>query len=218
MEKVMDRSLVSRALALALASTGLGLTVTSASVAGPGQAGPVFECDGTYTGKTFKHVVVPEGATCILRDSVVTGNFRAKNPRTVKIIDTEVRRNTMIRGASRDVIIGNAGCGFDPLAGNNIKVTNSHNVAICWMTVKNNVMVRGNDGRITLMNNDVGRNIDVSRNHAYRPGPGDPTRHKHAGAIRIKHNTAGGHIHLFNNHPSRTFRGLGSNTPAPEVK
>ena len=214
----MNRFLPACALALALSLAGLGLVTTSAQAAAPpAQAAPIFDCDGTYTGQTFKHVRVSEGDTCILRDSLVTGNFMARNPRTVKILDTEVRRNTMVRGATHDVVIGNAGCRLDPLAGNNIKVTGSHNVAICWMTVKNNVMVRGNDGRITLMNNNVGRNIDVSRNDAYDRRPADG-KHQHPGAIRIKHNTAGGHIHLFNNHPSRTFRGLGTNSPTPTLK
>ena len=213
----MNRSLIPRALALTLAATGLALSsAPTYAVAAPAPA-PIFECDGTFTGQTFKHVVVPEGATCVLRDSTVTGNVRAKNPRTVKIIDTEVRRNIMVRGATHDVVIGNAGCHFDPLAGNNIKVSGSHNVAICWMTVKNNVMVRGNDGRITLMNNSIGRNIDVSRNDKYDRQAGD-AKHKHPGAIRIKNNTAGGHIKLFNNHPSRSFRGLSTNTPTPTVK
>ena len=213
----MNRSLPAGVLTLALAFAGLSLAWTPAHATAPPPSGPNFECNGTYTGQTFKHVRVPEGATCILRDSTVTGNVMAKSPRTVKIIDTEVRRNIMVRGATHDVIIGNAGCRFDPLAGNNIKVTNSHNVAICWMTVKNNVTVRGNDGRITLMHNTIGRNIDVSRNDRYDRRPGDE-KHKHPGAIRIKHNTAGGHIHLFDNHPSRSFRGLGTNDPTPTVK
>ncbi len=199
--------------ALALVVTTLALTTSSTSAA----PDPIFVCDGHYKNRTFKHVRVPEGATCVLRDSTVTGNFMARNPRTVKILDTEVRRNTMVRGATRDVVIGNAGCRLDPLAGNNIKVTGSHNVAICWMTVKNNVMVRGNDGRITLMHNDVGRNIDVSRNPAYAPDPADATKHKFPGAIRVKFNTAGGHIKLFKNDRDRLI-GLKSNSPDATVK
>ena len=208
----MRRILPACVSALALVATTIALTATSTAA-----PDPIFECDGHYKDRTFKHVRVAEGDTCVLRDSTVTGTFMARNPRTVKILDTEVRRNIMIRGATHDVVIGNAGCHFDPPAGNNIKVTNSHNVAICWMTVKNNVMVRGNDGRITLMHNTVGRNIDVSRNPAYDPDPRDATNHKFPGAIRIKHNTAGGHIKLFKNDRKHLF-GLKTNTPTPEVK
>lgn len=200
-------------LALALVVAGIVLTPAPSSAA----ADPIFVCDGHYKDRTFKHVRVPEGATCVLRDSTVTGNFMARNPRTVKILDTEVRRNTMVRGATRDVVIGNAGCRLDPLAGNNIKVTRSHNVAICWMTVKNNIMVRGNDGRITLTHNSVGRNIDVSRNKAYDPDPADATKHKAPGAIRVKFNEAGGHIRLFKNDRDKLI-GLKSNSPVAEVK
>ena len=209
----MNRVLPAFLSALALVAAGIALTPSPGSAA----ADPIFVCDGHYKNRTFKHVRVPEGATCVLRDSTVTGNFMARNPRTVKILDTEVRRNTMVRGATRDVVIGNAGCRFDPLAGNNIKVTGSHNVAICWMTVKNNIMVRGNDGRITLMHNDVGRNIDVSRNKAYAPDPADATKHKAPDAIRVKFNEAGGHIRLFKNDRERLI-GLKSNSPDAEVK
>jgi hypothetical protein len=213
----MKRALAASVSTLALIAAGTATAVTSSHATAPDPDDPIFDCDGTYVNRTFKHVRVPEGATCILRDSTVTGNFRARGPRTVKIIDTEVRRNTMIRGATHDVVIGNAGCHEDPLAGNNIKVTKSHNVAICWMTVKNNVIVRGNDGRIGLGHNDVGRNIDVSRNPAYAPNAADATNHDEPGAIRIKHNVAGGHIRLFDNDPSRGLRGLDTNTPTPEV-
>ena len=210
----MKRSLSASLSTLALVAAGLAAAAPSSHASAA--AGPIFHCDGTYVGQTFKHVRVGEGDTCILRDSTVTGNFQARNPRTVKILDTEVEHNIMVRGATHDVVIGNAGCKFDPVVGNNIKVDNSHNVAICWMTVDNNVMVRGNDGRITLMNNTVGNNIDVSRNDRYNAQPGDDA-HRFPGAIRIKHNTAGNHIKLFKNDRSR-FRGLGSNTPTPTVK
>jgi len=214
LENTMKRSVLASLATLALLLSGISLATPTRA----GQAGPIFDCDGTFTGQTFKHVRVSEGATCILRDSTVTGNVMARNPRTVKILDTEVGHNIMIRGATRNVIIGNAGCRFDPVAGNNIKVSNSHNVAICWMTVKNNVMVRGNDGRITLLSNNVGRNIDVSRNDKYNPDPADATNHKRPGAIRLRENSAGGHIKLFKNHPSRELRGLDTNDPSPEVK
>ncbi|HET9420311.1 MAG TPA: hypothetical protein VFO49_04180 [Nocardioides sp.] len=215
----MNRSLPAIALALALAASLLGGTSAQADMDKDAAArAPIFTCDGVFTHRTFTHVRVEEGATCVLRNSTVTGNFRARHPRTVKILDTEVRRNIMIRGATRNVVIGNAGCRFDPVAGNNIKVTRSHSVAICWMTVKNNIMVRGNDGRISLFHNTVGRNIDVSRNDRYRPLPADTTKHKRPGAIRVRKNTAGGHVRLFDNDPSRDLLGLGTNTPTPEVK
>ena len=96
-----------------------------------------------------------------------------------------------------------------PVAGNNIEVTKSHSVAICWMTVKNTSMVRGNDGRISRFHNRAGRNIDASRNAAYRPLPADTTKHKRPGAIRVRKDTADGQIRLFANDLSRALLGLG---------
>ena len=201
--------------ALCLTAAGTPSHAGAAAQAAPDDSWPILTCDGVYRNRTFKHVRVRPGDTCVLRDSVVTGNFKARNPETVRLIDTALRRNVMVRGATEDVVIGNSGCRFDPTVGNNLVVRNSHNVVICWMTVKNNIKVVGNDGRISLFNNKVGSNISVSRNEAYVADPG--TQHKSPGAIRLRHNTAGQHIRLADNDPSRTFRGLATNTPTPEL-
>jgi hypothetical protein len=182
----------------------------------PPRQGPIFHCDGTYRGITVKHVRVAPGDTCVLRDSLVTGSFMARRPRTVQVLDTEVRRNLMVRGATGRVVIGNAGCRLDPVVGNNIAVTDSRHVSICWMTVKNNVRVTGNDGAISLFHNDVGRNIEVSRNERYVPDPS--VRHRHPGAIRIRQNVAGGHIRAVDNAPGRRVYGEPTNSPVAVVR
>jgi hypothetical protein len=201
-----------------LATIGLGLSAapTHAIPDMGAEHPPNLVCDGTYTGQTFKHVRVRPGDTCVLKDSTVTGNLMARNPRTVKVIDTEVRRNLKIRGATDFVKIGNAGCKLDPVVGNNIQIRESHNVLICYMTTKNNISVTGSDGRISLFHNNAGRHIAVSRNDAYDRDPG--VKHKNPGAIRLRDNTVGGHIRLADNHSSRDLLGLGTNTPSPKVK
>jgi hypothetical protein len=200
-----------------LATTGLGLSVAPThAIPDVGEKPPNLVCDGTYTGQTFKNVRVRPGDTCVLKDSTVTGNLMARDPRTVKVIDTEVGRNLKVRGATDFVKIGNAGCKLDPVVGNNIQVRESHNVLICYMTTKNNISVTGSDGRISLFHNNAGRHIAVSRNDAYDPDPG--VKHANPGAIRLRHNTAGGHIRLADNDPSRDLLGLAKNLPAPKVK
>jgi hypothetical protein len=201
-----------------LATTGLGLSAapTQAIPDIGAEQPPNLVCDGTYTGQTFKHVRVRPGATCVLKDSTVTGNLMARDPRTVKVIDTEVRRNLKVRGATDFVKIGNAGCKLDPVVGNNIQVRESHNVLICYMTTKNNISVTGSDGRISLFHNNAGRHIAVSRNDAYDRDPG--VTHPNPGAIRLRYNTVGGHIRLADNHHSRDLLGLGTNEPSPRVK
>jgi hypothetical protein len=212
----MFRSLlVLGGLLCCLLTTGT-VAASAASPQPSAEASANFTCDGTYVNRTFKHVRVRPGDTCILKNSTVTGNLMARRPATVKVLDTAVRHNLMVRGATQDVVIGNRGCRQDPTVGNNLKVTKSHNVAICWMTTKNNIKVTRNDGRISLFHNHAGRSIDVSRNLAYVADPG--TKHQRAGAIRLRYNTADSHIRLFDNHPTRDLLGLRKNSPIPEVK
>jgi hypothetical protein len=185
---------------------------TAAQAAAPG----VLVCDNDrahpYTG-TYQRVTVPRGASCYLKNAVVNGNLKALHgARNVVVLNTEVGRNIHIRGAKRNVRIGVVGCRFDPPVGNNIKVTRSHNVLICFMTVRNNIMVTRNDGRITLLHNDAGRNINVSNNLAFDRKPGDG-HHRRIAAIRLRGNEAGSHIFVRGN----DGRGLISrnNSPAP---
>ena len=57
----MRRSLYACVATLALIAPGLVLvSAASQAVARPqAAAGPIFDCDGTFTGQTFKHVLVP---------------------------------------------------------------------------------------------------------------------------------------------------------------
>lgn len=207
-----------RVLLLTAAALAASVLVAPGAAVGTSalrQQGAAFTCDGTFHSRTFENVKVEEGDTCILIDSTVTGDFTARNPRTVKVLDTPVERNLMVRGATHDVVIGNAGCKVDPAVGNNIEVSKSHNVSICWMTTKNNIQVTGNDGRIGLFHNNAGRNISVSRNLAFNHRPGDG-QHAKPGAIRLRHNQAQGQINLFNNERDG-FR-LKDNSPKPVIK
>ena len=176
----------------------------------------VLVCDNTkadpYTG-TYKRVTVPRGASCYLKDAVVNGNLKALHgAKDVVVLNTEVKRNIHIRGAERRVKIGVPSCRFDPPVGNNIKVTRSHNVLICFMTVRNNIMVTRNDGRITLLNNDVGRKIQVTNNLPFNHKRGDG-HHRRIAAIRLFDNVAGNHIFETRN-PRRGLIASG-NSPTP---
>ena len=186
---------------------------TAVQAAAPGTK---LVCDNTrddpYTG-TYKSVRVPKGASCYLEGALVYGNVKALHgAQNVVIFDTEVRRNIHLRRVERNVKIGVAGCRYDPPVGNNIKVTRSHNVAICWMTVKNNIMVTRNDGRIMVRNNDVGGNINISNNLAYDRKPGDG-HHPNIDAIRLRDNVAGRHIWVRRNSGRPLLEQ--NNTPAP---
>jgi len=122
-------------------------------------------CDGSYDSRTFRHVVIQDGARCVITRSTITGNVRTTGaPRLVSITDTPVRRNIHIRNVTQRVTIGAAGCRVDPVAGRNLMVRNSHNVAICEMSVANNVVVRNNTGILMVRDNKACNNLRVVGN------------------------------------------------------
>ncbi|MBA2560159.1 MAG: hypothetical protein H0V07_09790 [Propionibacteriales bacterium] len=170
-------------LALGLATPALAANV------------PNLSCDTSVTGGTYKNVTVKPGDSCTLLGVTVLGNVHARDAVDVKILDTNVGHNIMVMRAIGDVVIGNRGCAYDPLAGNNLMVKDSHNVAICQMSVDNNLVVTGNDGRIGVFSNRVGNNIMVSRNDAYV----GTSSHGNPDFARVRNNTVAGHIQVFSN-------------------
>jgi hypothetical protein len=62
------------------------------------------------------------------------------------------------------VTVGSAECRVDPQTGNNLMVSNSKDVAICQMYVDNNLVLRGNTGRVMVRDNKVCTNIRVVDN------------------------------------------------------
>jgi hypothetical protein len=205
--------------ALMVMGTTAALTQAApASHAAPGDKAQKLVCDNTkddpYTG-TYASVRVPKGASCYLQGATVEGNVKAlQGAVDVWIVDTEVGRNIHLSKVERDVKIGSEDCKVDPPTGNNIIVTRSHNVAICWMTVDNNIMVTRNDGRMMLRDNTVGNSIRVRKNLPYNPQPGDG-EHVQIDAIRVYRNTAERHIVIKDNSDRPVL--LKENTPEPIV-
>jgi len=127
---------------------------------------PDLLCDGSYHHRTFRHVVVPDGARCVITSSRITGNVRTTGaPRVVSITDTHVGLNIHLRNVVERVTIGAAGCRVDPVAGRNLMVRNSRNVAICEMSIANNLVVRDNRGTLMVRDNKACNNLRVVRNH-----------------------------------------------------
>ena len=126
---------------------------------------PDLVCDGSYHHRTFRHVVVPDGARCVITSSRITGNVRTTGaPRVVSITDTHVGRNIHVRNVVERVTIGAAGCRVDPVAGRNLMVRNSRNVAICEMSIANNLVVRDNRGTLMVRDNKACNNLRVVGN------------------------------------------------------
>ena len=127
---------------------------------------PDLVCDGSYHHRTFRHVVIPDDARCVITRSRITGNVRTTGaPRVVSITDTHVGRNIHVRNVVERVTIGAAGCRVDPVAGRNLMVRNSRNVAICEMSIANNLVVRDNRGTLMVRDNKACNNLRVVGNH-----------------------------------------------------
>lgn len=195
----------------------MGTTAAPAIVSpAPAEAAPArLICDNgpahPYTGK-YTSVRVPKGASCYLEDAVVLGNLNALHqPVDVYVVNTRVDRNIHIRGAQRDVKIGPRHCRFDPTVGNNIYVTRSHNVAICFETVNDDIRVTRSDGRIMVRDSHAGSNIKVNDNLPYDHMAGDG-HHPDINAIRVRDNKADRHILVRRDHGRPLI--LGNNSPA----
>lgn len=204
-----------------LAALVMSFVMLGAAPASAGSLPNLKECDGVYGPKEypngFKNVTVQPGDTCVLKNGLtVTGGVHAKKGAKNLIVRTSVGRNVQANGVTGLVHIGPKNCGFDPPVGNNVHVTKSHDVLICWVTAKNNIMVTANDGQVTVRNSVAGNNIKVSRNKAFVADANDP-KHNNVDAIRVLRNVADGHIHLFNNDDSRKIIKR-KNSPRPVVK
>jgi len=141
------------------------------ALAAPASANATIVCDNTadtaLTGELDGTVVVPEGADCYIADATITGAFRAiHSPGVVSVINTHVLAmgGLFVKGATGSVTIGTEGCRLDPYAGRNLKVFDSHNVAICQMSVRNNLMVKRSTGRVMVRDNIACNNLKVTDN------------------------------------------------------
>jgi hypothetical protein len=163
-----------------LATAGLAM------VSQPAVATSDTVCDGTIGRRVVERVVVPNGATCRLngttvRQNVVVGTGETlvargarilgsvqatEGPRSVRLLDTNVVGNIHVREARGVILIGNSGCGLDPIAGNNIHlVGNNGPIGVCRMTIEGNLHVIDNSDTVFVRSNNVGNNLHARGNH-----------------------------------------------------
>lgn len=196
MNKIMT-ALVTFALAFSFAGT--------ASAAGK----PVTlkDCNSTYENVTLKSVTVLEGSSCVLKGVTVTHGVHAKKgAENLSVLDSTVGRNIQANGVTENVVIGQSGCKFDPTVGNNVHVTNSHNVLICWVSTKNNIMVTRNDGKVTVRDSVAGNNLMVTRNKKFVADGSEA--HRFPEWVRVFRN--GYDNNLFTSNPARTVKVKGN--------
>ncbi len=141
-------------------------------------------CEGTLSGGTYHSIIVESGATCRLDDVTVTHSVfvrpggslyavdstirqqvQSRGATTVRLIDTDVFGQIHIRRTTGRVLIGASSCFVDPIAGGNIHLHHNFGpITVCQMTIRNNLLVQNNQGKIRLLFNDVGRNVNITGN------------------------------------------------------
>jgi hypothetical protein len=148
---------------------------------------------GVRVGQVLNSVVVPRGESCTLVDSWVNGNVTSKGGRNVTLADVTVRGDIRLQGITGDVTVGPKGgdCRFDPLVGGSVIVTDSHNVKVCHVTACKDIVIRRNDGRITLRDNVVRRIVVVGNREFVSDGRAD---HPRQSVIRLIDNTADSYV------------------------
>jgi len=203
--------------ALALLGLGaiIGLPATEAGKPIP----PNTECAGTTLTGTYKHIQVPDGASCTLDGALVLGNItvgegatfiakftdvggniNATDAASVRIVGdetTHLASNIFATGTTGNVVIGSVGCTIDPPVAHNVMVSETQgSVAICFVSTMNNIKVTDNHGPIGLFDNDAGTNLqvigNVITNDMGLPRP----------AIRLRNNVAGVNIDCRDNDPA----------------
>lgn len=180
------------------------------AVAVPAQAAPAVDCTGTLTG-SYQAINVPDGASCFLDGATVKrnvkigigsslrtdeasigGNVMGDKAKTVLIIDTPVYGQIHLTRTKGQITIGVEGCRTDPIADGNINLQRNYGpIAICQMTVKNNIILHNNRNRIGVFENRVGNNIQLIGNTGR--------------AIRVWDNTMDNNLLVKNNKVAKAF-------------
>jgi hypothetical protein len=143
------------------------------------------DCTTTLGAVTIGNVVVPDGATCTMNGTTVTGSIKigagsslfttgstvggnvqgTDGPNTVKILDTDVAQSVHIEQATGRITIGDAGCAIDPVVGIDVNLQNNHGlIALCYLTVGNNMILQGNARTLGIFHNAIGNNLIVQDN------------------------------------------------------
>jgi hypothetical protein len=182
-------------------------------------------CDGTIGRRVVERVVVPNGATCrlngttvrhnvvvgagealVTRDARILGSVQAtEGPRSVRLLDTNVVGNIHVKEATGRIIIGNAGCRLDPVAGNNIHlIQNTGPIGLCRMSIEGNLHVKHNTDTVFLLANMVGNNLHargntgrflrLRGNRVGISGSGNLDVDRNRTAVRLKRNRVSNHL------------------------
>jgi hypothetical protein len=166
----------------------VGIDATLTASAGATIQGMVIrptDCTSTLGAVTLANVVVPDGATCTLNGTIVTGSIKigtgsslfttgatvggnvqgTDGPQTVSLLDTNIGLSVHIEQAIGRITIGDAGCAIDPTVGIDVNLQNNHGlIALCYLSVGNNIILQGNARTMGIFHNEIGNNLIVQDN------------------------------------------------------
>lgn len=146
-------------------------------------------CDGALNGGVYNNIRVRRGDNCLLVDVHVNGSVRAIGARSLRIHDSVIVGNVIAKRVSGDVYLGSKQtCRYDPKVGGSVIVKNSHNVLICQMEVCKKIVVKNNDGKITVRDSKT-RTLRVQGNKRFVRDNGD-RNHPRLSVIRLIDNKA----------------------------
>jgi hypothetical protein len=156
-------------LRMLLASLGV-LSLVFTAAASPAAAGKhgnskqgktnqrTFKCDGTFSGKTVKNVVVQRGDSCTLMHSSVKGKVRVLKGAYFQATDTSIRRD--VRGDKAQTLFIDTGT----TVGGSIRATRTIQVFVFNATVGGAVSVKRATDKVQICGTTLMRgSISVSR-------------------------------------------------------
>lgn len=136
---------VTKAAVLLGLVTGAAVSMVGGGAAAKGSV----TCTETLTG-SLPSVVVPEGATCVLREAVVTGNVSAGADTTLWVISSEVSGNISSVDGTFALLIGPESTGPSVVDGNValIGTRSATGLAayVCGTKVSGNLLLDGTEG------------------------------------------------------------------------
>lgn len=145
------------------------------------------ECTGSVTAGSYRHLVVPEGATCVLQRSVVTGNVRVL-PGGTFVAEASAIGGAIVGHDVNRIMVGRSTIGRNIVVHGGQPVSPPPvAVSVCGTSIAGNVIVQQVTGGIGLrtyipgfdspvgigarcgsVRNEIGGNLIVSNNVSFR--------------------------------------------------
>jgi hypothetical protein len=159
-------------------------------------------CQNRILGQeTVVNLIVPDGSTCTLNDTIVQGNIHVGTGATLRAKGVEVDGNIQAEGArSVNVVVLNGERSF---VGGNIQIKQGGTALIDHVDVTEDLQFEENRGKVSATKNVIGGNLQA---------------HKNAGGVTIRNNRIAENLQCFDNNPPPTGGGIPQGTKMVNVR